>query len=267
VFSALLKSDPPLDEASVLWLADTFAWALDDLDLEVFRDRTRLVLPTNDFFPGRADSPHAMAQLIFERCVDYADMAHWPFYLLEPGNCPVPAPRAPRLEVAGGLRGRHSTVALSGGGEDRMPVDYDPQLVGNPEALIASFAHVLAASLAQAAPMPPPGGPENLPHAGEVTAVFLGFGLMVANSAKTIQVRSCGSCGSGQAGRKSYLSQYDVTYALALFAVLKGISAKALLPHLAKHLRPFFKKAVKDIEARPDLAAPLHARLRRDGPN
>lgn len=260
MLAAFLKSGPPLDEDSALWLFDAFAWSLNQFSAEFFRDSTVLVLPTNRYFPGRADSVHGMARLVFERAVEYAGMAHWPLALLEPGTCPIPVATPPRLIVNGGVRGDGSVVTLSTGGADGLPVGYDPALVGNPEALIASFAHTLAGLLAASA-SPPPGGLENLPHATEVAAVFMGFGVMVANSAKTIQVRSCGSCGGGQKGRQSFLSQDDVTYALALFCTLKDIGPREVLPHLEKHLRPFYKKAVKDIEAREEMLASLRKRL------
>ena len=266
MFSTLLKPKPLLDEASVLWLCETFAWAARRLDGGAFRGRTLLVLPTNDHFPGRANQAHTLAQLIFERVARYAAMDHWPLQLAEYGTCALPVagqsgPR--RLVIAGPPRGNGSSVQVEGA---PLAVGYDPALIGNPEALIANLALSLASLLVESTAEPPPGGADNQAFAAEVVAVFMGFGLMMANSAKTIQVRACGSCGGGQANRQSFLSQFDITYALALFCTLKGIPPQQALSHLNKPLRPFFKGAMKDLQRRSDELASLRT-LTRAGVN
>jgi len=95
---------------------------------------------------------------------------------------------------------------------------------------------------------PPPGGTSHWPEATEALAVFMGFGLMFANSAFTVPIRTCGSCGGPPAQRRSYLDQYQSTYALAIFSVLKDVPNKAVLGHLKQALRPFFRKCVREIQ-------------------
>jgi hypothetical protein len=164
--------------------------------------------------------------------------------LADQAACSVDPPR--RLEIRGPLRGAKGVPRTEPdpGGEIGLP--YDPDLVGNPEALIASFAHSLAHCLAQTAEEPPPGGAQYWPQATEVVATFMGFGLMFANSAFKVPVRSCGSCGP-RAQRQSYLTQYENTYALAIFSVLKAIPTKTVVRNLNKPLRSFFRQCVKEI--------------------
>lgn len=251
VFAALLKNQPLLDEDSIRWLFDTFYWSVGSFDRPV---RPALVLPTNDFFPGRADSVHGMAEMIFRRVVEYAGMTDRPLRLVAGTACAIPATVHDTLpHVTLDFRsGETRVVSATDASARERVIGYDPALVGNPEALIASFAHSLAAIRAADAATAPPGGAENLPYATEVLAVVMGFGVMLANSAKTIQVRSCGSCGGGQAGRQSALSQYDITYALALFCQLEEIAGKEVTPHLSRPLRPFFRKALRDVAGRRD---------------
>ena len=109
------------------------------------------------------------------------------------------------------------------------------------------YAHVLAHYLGSMSKEPPPGGVENWPHITEVVAVFMGFGLMMANSAHTVSIRSCGSCAGPAVERGNALSQYDITYALAIFSCLKGIPTREVLVNLKKTLRPFYKKAAKEV--------------------
>lgn len=245
MFSSLFKTKPLLDEATVQWLFDCYAWALAQFDARVFHDETVLVLPNERFFPGRADSPEGMANLIFGRVKEYAGVAHWPTQLVDGRQCSL-QPQA-QLVVSGALRGSKGSVPVEA--VQRLQVPYDPALLNNPEAMIAALSHRLSHYLATMAEAPPPGGAQNWAQATEVLAVFLGFGLMFANSAFNIRIPSCGSCGAPAADRQSFLTQHDTTYALAIFCVLKGIPNRAVLPHLKASLRGFYKKAVKEISA------------------
>lgn len=254
---SLFRSEPLLDEASIWWLFDVFAWALRNLGSDVFHRETILVLPTNQHFPGREQSVHGMAQLIFEQVQQHAGLGHWPCGLVEPERFDADA--RPRLALRGAIRGGKGVVPEDSEGHT-LAFTYDPALIGNPEALIASFAHSLAHFLGSTVEEePPPGGRENWPHLTEVLGVFMGFGLMMANSAFRAPAGGCNSCAGPAAERPSFLSQYDIAYALALFTVLKRIPNKTVLCHLKKPLRPFFKRAIKDIKDRAESLEALQA--------
>jgi hypothetical protein len=254
VFS-LFKSKPLLDEATVQWLFDCYAWALQQFDARLFREESVLVLPNDSFFPGRVDSIDGMANLIFDRVKAYAGVGHWPTRLVDARQCPTQAPA--KLLISGALRGSKGGSPEVVEEAQRLTVPYDPSLVNNPEAMIASLSHQLAHYLASLAEEPPPGGEENWAQATEVLAVFLGFGLMFANSAFNVRIQSCGSCAAPPADRQSFLSQYDTTYALAIFCVLKGIPNREVVPHLKGTLRGFYKRAVKAISANQSALARL----------
>lgn len=247
MFPSLFRSKPLLDEPTVAWLFDCYAWALGQFDAQVFREESVLVLPNDRFFPGRVDSVEGMAELIFDRVKGYAGVAHWPTRLADGRQCAT-EPQA-QLLVAGALRGSRGAMPGEVAESQRLVVPYDPAMINNPEAMIASFAHQLAHYLATLAEEPPPGGEQNWTHATEVLAVFLGFGLMFANSAFNVRIQRCGSCGAPPVDRKSFLSQYDTIYALAIFCLLKGIPNRAVLPHLKSPLRRFYKRAVREISA------------------
>ncbi len=105
----LLDRRPLLDENYADWLFDIYAWALRNFDPIMFRDETQLVTPSNHHFPGRANSPEQMANLIFDRVVAYAGMAHWPLKLLPPGSCVLEP--APEVRVVAGARGSRAVAA------------------------------------------------------------------------------------------------------------------------------------------------------------
>ena len=219
------------------------------------------MLPSNDFFPGRADSVEGMARLILEHVKAYAGMAHWPTELADQRVCaplgrlhdPLPRP----------LRSAEPTVEPGQG--QPLLVPCNPEQINRPEAMIASFAHVLAHYLGQTAAEPPPGGVEYWPHATELLAVYLGFGLMFANSAFTFR-GGCGSCYNPRANRDAYLSEREATGALALFAALKGMPARKVGRHLKPHLRGPFSRMVKGMAANAArLAGPAGGRSGQGG--
>jgi hypothetical protein len=257
VFSNLFSQKNLLDESSVLWLFDTYAWALRNFDGSLFRDHTVLVQPNDRFFPGRVESVEGMAQLIGDKVKEYAGIAHWPTRLVDARQCQLQAP--PQLLLEGPLRSSGGSVPAAVEQAQQLPILYDPLLINNPEAMIASFAHTFAHYLATLAKEPPPGGEENWAHATEVVATFLGFGLLMANSAFNVRIPRCGSCAPQPLDRESFLSQYDITYALAIFCVLKAIPNNEVVPHLKSSLRGFYKRAVKEVARREEAVAQLHS--------
>lgn len=249
MFSLFKKQQEVLDEASIAWQFDVFAWALKAFDADLFFNHTLLVTPTNEHFPGRVDSVDGMANLIFDQVKQYAQLSHWPCRLV-PQSAYDPAQQE-RVAIAGALRGGEGISQPDT--EARLIMAYNPQQVGNPEVLIGELAYALAHYLSTMANEPPPGGGENWPHACEILTVFLGFGVILSNSAFNFRRGGCGSCHSAAASRENHLSQYDLTYALAIFAVLKSIPEKQVLRHLKKSLRSYFKAAVKDVNGRAAL--------------
>ena len=243
---SLFQSSPVLDEDAATWLFDTFAWSLKHFDRDLFFNYTQLVLPNNDYFPGRGESVEEMANLICDRVKAYAGISHWPTRLSDLSACSI-NPTLP-IEISGPLRLADGEQSESN--EGVLEILYNPQQLSNPEGMIASFAHTFSHYLAQMAKEPPPGGVEYWPHTTELLAVYLGFGLMFANSAFTFR-GGCGSCYNPNANRDAYLTEVEATYALAIFATLKGIPSSAVTKHLKKHLRSIFKQSVKDIESQP----------------
>jgi hypothetical protein len=245
----LFNHQPVLSEPSSQWLFDGFAWSLENFDASLFYQHAVLVLPTNEFFPGRVDSTQGMANLIFDQVKGYAGISHWPTLVREQNSCSLI--QSPQVEIKGALRGPEGYLDESVPDSQRLQIPYNPQQISNPEGMIASFAHTLAHYLGQMAKEPPPGGVEYWPQITELLAVFLGFGVMFANSAFTFR-GGCGSCYNPNANRDAYLSEQEATYALAIFAVLKEIPNSSVTGHLKKHLRGFYKKAVKEIQQRSE---------------
>ncbi len=251
----LFPRRPILGDTSTEWLFNTYAWALQNFDARVFFHETILVTPTNDHFPGRADSVHGMASLIFDQVRSYAGVTHWPCRLAPPE---VSVHSNPQLVLEGPVRGSQALVSTGAEEANILNIPYNPNQVLKPEALIADYAHVLAHYLGTTGSEPPPGGVENWPFATELLAIYMGFGLMFANSAYSYR-GSCGSCYNPLAERTAYLSQDEATYALAIFCVLKDIPKQKVLGELKNYLRPVFKRALREVVDRPADVARLMA--------
>lgn len=243
----LFTPKPLLDETSSRWLFDAYAWALRHFDAELFFNHTRLILPTNEYFPGRADSAEAMAGLILDQVKAYAGTRHWPTRVVDHTSGPIITP--PRIAISGALRDPAGVIDHPAEDAHHLLIPYNPQQINNPEGMIATFAHLLAHYLGQMGQQTPPGGMDFWPQATELLAIYLGFGIMFANSAFTFR-GGCGSCYNPNASRDASLTELEATYALAIFAVLKELPVSAVTPHLKKHLRGFYKKAVKEIRNR-----------------
>jgi hypothetical protein len=225
-----------LDKESIAWMLDVFDWASASFNMQQLNEQTPLIYPNNDYFPGQENSIEGMAALIFSQVKTYAGIESLPCELQnENGISHTATTDAGQAELA------------TAGENQKWVFTYHSHTLNNPEVLIASFAHQIAFHVIASAPNPPPGGKENWPHAAELLAVFMGFGVIMANTANTQKIRSCSSCSGPAVERESFLSQYDMTYALAIFSVLKNIPVKEVTFHLKKALRSFYKKAHKEI--------------------
>ncbi len=245
MFSALFNNKPVLDDEAVEWLFNGFSWALRNLGSEAFFSKTLLVEPSNRYFPGREESEHKMASLIFERVKAYAGVSHWPCELVD---------RHEYDEASGTVENRIQRV-LSGNNSAEsgsLFVLYEPLQVRNPEAMIANFAYTLAYHLSGLAEESPPCDEEQWPYLLEVIGVYLGFGIMFVNTALPKRSGGCGSCRSPLMERHGYLSEDEVTYVLAIFCALKNIPAKEVTPKIKNYQRAFLKKAIKDVLSRKD---------------
>lgn len=227
------------------WLIDTYLWALEQFDSDFFQHHTVLVLPNERFFPGRADHSDAMANLILDHVKRYAGTTHWPLVAVSSLQCqPV---ESLRLAIEPPLR-RPAAESMPPGAETALiPIPYLVDQLTRPEGMIATFAHVIGHYLAQMGREPPPGGEASWGYATELLAIYMGFGVMFANSAFTHR-GGCGSCYNPNAVRQANLSELESLYALALFAALKRLPPRQITPHLKRHLRSHFRRFMAQIE-------------------
>jgi hypothetical protein len=71
---------------------------------------------------------------------------------------------------------------------------------------------------------------------------------MFANTALVLPRGGC--CDGPVVRRQAYVSQHDITYALAIFSALKNVPQKEVLRHLKKPLRGHFKQALREVKGK-----------------
>jgi hypothetical protein len=236
----LFARKPPIDVDEFEWLLACFAW---------LREHAK-VGPSESFVPGqiRPNEPSLLrartAPELFEAVKTLAGLSDW--------HCELQRGEQRRERVTTSLAGSWSDKSALGtfSIEGNTPViRYDPELLRNPDALIGTFAHELAHLLMHSLGVPP--GERALEeHATDCTAVYLGFGIFLANSARQFeQFQDIGMHGwrSRTAG---YLSEGALVTAMAIQLRLFGHPPDGVQELLKPHLAKDFGKALKYVDNR-----------------
>jgi hypothetical protein len=247
----------PIDQDELDFQLATFQW----LGREFGPPAEALVLPTPDRFPPSPNDGHDRVADLFGHVKAAAGMADWPCQL-EAGDAERPA------QVGNALLLRHEDapppcgtfrVDQAGGGS-KVVISYNPSLASDPTALIATFAHELGHYLLSTAASDPPGGWELHELHTDLAAVYLGFGIFLANSARNFgQFQSAGEMG-WQSRSQGYLSEGALVAALAVVERLAGRDPLAAAPYLKDYLEKDLRRSAKALaKARPDMAAAVAA--------
>jgi hypothetical protein len=239
------KNKPVVEPSVHEWIVDTYSWAISQFNGELLKHDAQLILPTNEFYPGRVSSVHEMAERVFEQTVKYAGMQNWPLTLVEPQY--ITNNKIPSLSKSRLLRGDSAHITVNEDNVTTIEIGYNPAQVNQPQDLVSSFVQVLATLLVSQSPTLPPGGKDYVPQAIDLLACFMGFGVIFSNTAFQYK-GGCGTCNNRQANRQSTLTELETVYSLAMFCVLKQIDKSKVLIHLKAHLKSTFKQSYKQIK-------------------
>lgn len=244
MFNLLFTKKSAIDESTRQWIFDTFSWAVEHFNIQVFQNETKLVLPTNEFYSGRVGSVTEMAQNIFSHTVEYAGMQNWPLKLVtQQALKPI---EFPLLTIKHGLRGKDSSIKLSDDNQQQIEFTFNPNQINQPQDMIASYVQQLATILVMQQKVLPPGGKDFLPQAIDLLSCVMGFGVVFANTAYQFK-GGCGSCFNPRANRQASISENDTVYILALFCLLKSQKPKSVKRHLKGHLQKTFTHAYNEL--------------------
>lgn len=244
IMFGLFRKGTLLDAELTDWQFGCFEWLLQYTGgLAAFRQR-ELILPTPRYFPHDGSQGHAFAEMMFERVKVYAGMADWPCLLQCQEDDPNPIVSA-QAYVQGAPSSPAGTFrALKEGG---ALITYHPRQLRDPMSLVATFAHELAHYRTAGFPEPPPGGWEVWEPATDLAAVFLGFGLFLANSRFNFSHFSDGRTSGWRWQQQGYVSDVEVLHMHALVSITLGSDPRETLPHLKSALRGIYKRVHKDV--------------------
>lgn len=251
-----LGSRFPIDDDEADWLLACFAWMRREFGPRQ-AGTASLVLPDPTFFPRSVAQGHDRAIELFNLVKAYAGMIDWPCDLV------AGSPDRERVLMPGfALRhdSKPAPLGTFGYRDGRYVISYNPGELAYPQSLIATFVHELAHYLIHSAQTLPPGGPELLEHATDATAVYLGFGIFMANSSKNFsQFQNFDEMG-WEMRPQGYLSELALVTALAIFNRSQNIDSDKTAEALKNYLRKPYRKASATLSKRyPDLAAHIDA--------
>jgi hypothetical protein len=250
----LFKQKLFLDPDDEVWQLETWKWLLDSLggldDLKL----SPLVMPSRVFFPPTSATGHERAEYIFGLVKQHARLNDWSCRL-------VAQPQRPgaRVGEVAALKFESGQMPLGTFGVEgnQVVITYDPASLDNPGTLVATLAHELAHYLLATLPEPPPGGPDNLEFATDLTTVYLGFGVFGANLAFHFEQHQDVLSQGWSWSRQGYLSQREWCFALATFFVLRQKPVEDAKPFLKDHVYSDVSKAMSYLQKDRTLLAPL----------
>ena len=246
-----LRPRNPLSQDEWDWLLATLKW----LETE-FPDRQAgaIALPSADHFPVASTDPTERATQLFEHVRAKCALEHIAVNLIAvegqsgPPVALSPAIAAQKWSSAAGT----FQIDAEGTGSNVPTITYAAEDMGDPITLIATFAHELAHLQLAYAPSCPPGGEECEEEATDFTAVWMGFGVFLAESAFVY------SADNTQWGYRAqgYLNRIQLLTTMAVVAARSGQSLEPVYAAMSKHLASDLRKIEKFVATR-DLEAEL----------
>jgi hypothetical protein len=243
------RSRSVLDRDEEEWQLETWLWLVERLGGTRALRNVPLVMPTPRFFPPTDLEGHARAEHIFAAVKRHAGMSEWHCRL-------VAQPERPQARVGEWwVLKPEKPMPLGTFGTDgnEVVITYDPQMLRDPMALIATFAHELAHYLLAGLSELPPGGKDLVELATDVTSVFLGFGIFGANSAFTFHQHHDFMTQGWSSSRQGYLGEAAWAFGLAVFMALREESLDLVRPHVKRSVWKQARRSGRYLTRRPAL--------------
>ena len=231
---------PVVDDETAGWHAENFDW-LERCFGSVAE--SELILPTGEFFDTRREDGAVDVAALFDEIKGHCGMADWPITLVPDDDGQTSARDGSPIPV---VRER-GVLGTASADEASFTITYQKTLVDEPVRLIATLAHELAHCLLATAEIERVCEPDEEEFLTDLTAVYLGFGVFLANSrfAKEVVAMDMGQgVGWSAAG---YLPERDLIFALALFMARSGADAAAADEFLKSHLASLLGQALSDL--------------------
>jgi len=235
-----------LDASLLEWEVMHWQWLLTNLQANVDLHHLRLVAPTPDDFPVTGTGAEEKVQAVFRSVQQYFGVEQWPcrlepFGVSRSSAYPGATPNT-RQEIVPGVAGLFAVTPAR-----QVVISYNRQQAADPMALVATLAHELSHYVLATIQTEPPGGWEVGEQLADLTAVFFGFGIFLANASFRFSQWQDSRYHGWSARNQGYLSENALALALALFCRWKALPAAAARPYLAPNPRHHFKVYYREL--------------------
>jgi len=243
-----------IDTEVAEWQFDGFAWLIDNYASAAGLPNARLFLPIDEDFPAKDSQSATQAEHFFRIIKSQIGFNEGDIFDL--------VPQAGRPDASlGGLAMVQTQGQTACGtyqmipakyGTPREIIKYDAGLEDKPASLVATFAHELSHALHNRANEPLDIEPELYELFTDLTAIYLGYGIFLANTRFEFSQFSNSDTQGWQAQGAGYLPEADMVFATALFMKIKEIPMETALPHLKPRLQKMLKKAFRQLTRHED---------------
>jgi hypothetical protein len=247
-----------VDDDTAAWHIDNFAWLVRQFGGAAGLAKAELVLPGPGFFVTDGETGHAFALRVFDQIKAYCGMSDWEVELVADDN-PLANENAPSLVMVAPQKHALGTFGVAG---NRIAISYVPSLLQRPDKFIATMAHELAHYLLTTRREAPPCEDEESEYLTDLAAVYLGFGVFLANARFFHETYEDGQIQGWRIGHSGYLPEPDLVFALALFIQTKSIDAGSALARLKPHLATMLRRTLRDLGKRESLLLPIREAMK-----
>lgn len=240
-------------EEKALWLYQHYRWLDEHLPPRRSIGGSAFVLPTKPFFPHPHQQTHDGAVALFESVRAIMGMADWPCRFEQRES----RERAMRDDLSqSGILGRLSSGdpagTFSATPEREVVITYSAHMLRDPIGLVGTLAHELCHFLLATVRTEPPGSWKSLEPLTDLAAVREGFGIFLSNSAFQFGQWTSHDRQGWSVQRKGYLSEAELGFSTAIFAVRNRLDPKIAARTLKPNPREVFCDAldyIADLEA------------------
>ncbi len=252
-----------IDTEVAEWQFDHFAMLIDNFEKAPGLADRSLMLPTAEFFPESKKGYGTQAQHLFDLIKDQFGFNVLDNFELEGhvGRPPTSLGGVAMVQTHGQMAcGTYQNIP-GGLNRAREIIRYDTGMEDQPNRLIATFAHELSHALHHRS--------REFLHVDDdlyelftdLTAIFMGYGIFLANTRFEFSQFSNGDTQGWQAQGAGYLPEADMVFATALFMRIKNISMERAMPHLKPRLQKMLKKAWRQLDRHMDEVEALQVRV------
>lgn len=240
----------PLAREELDWMLAAFQWLAREFPAEGEKSPP-MILPDAAHFPAVTGTPQQQAVQFFDQVKGYMDIADWPTQLISSAAGKRPPATDPQFMLTPEHQDPAGSFQMARIDDvDVALIRYDAALDDQPMDLVATYAHELSHYLLAYTRYVFPGGDAMHELLTDVTAVWAGFGIFLANSARSFQAGFEG----WSTQTSGYLSERALVTALVIREHLAGHDPALAQGYLKPYLRDDLKLAIRWFENR-DVAA------------